>query len=76
MPAGDHGDRIDLPTPPKLVCKRLAYLRVELHQNSVANIAKLRMERSRRRDLNVATVQCLDKTHIGKGTLVQSIGLP
>ena len=78
LPVQDGGGvaECDFSVAPKLLCKSLAYLRVELHQHSVANIAKLRLERRRRRDLNVATVQCLDKTHIGKDTLVQSSGLP
>ena len=49
----------DLSAKPKFLRKSLAYLRVELHQTSVANIAKLRAERHRRRSLNTATAHAL-----------------
>ena len=64
----------DLSATPQLMCKSLAYLRVELHQTRVANMSKLRAERHRRRSQNIATVQRLEETHIGSGTRVQSSG--
>ena len=72
--AGTH-DADDLPTKAKFLCKSLAYLRVELHQKSVANMSKLRAERHRRRSQNIATVQRLRETHIGSGTRAQIKGL-
>ena len=51
--------RCVLSAKPKFLCESLAFLRVELHQTSVANIAKLRAERHRRRSLNTATAHAL-----------------
>ena len=45
----------DLSARPKLLCRSLGVLRVELHQNRVATIAKVRSERQRRRKQNAAT---------------------
>ena len=70
---GDDGSNVDMPMTAKLLCKSLAYLRVELHQTSVANIAKLRLERSRRQSLNKQAVKLLrEKSHIGNCTREQS----
>ena len=72
LPNGDDGSSVDLSMTAKLLCKSLAYLRVELHQTSVANIAKLRLERSRRQSLNEKAVKLLRETHIGNCAREQS----